>query len=397
MATQPVAASRADRAWPALTWLIFLATTAALLATIVLWALVGFDIPPVTFFRSSWIVAMEWIVVVGPAGVGLLLGLRLPGNRIALSLALVGLVIALQTVANALVTDPTFAATDAGRAVAWAGSSLTFPICIFLTVFVVLTFPTGRPISPTWGGVMWLTGFGSLLLLAYQAFAPGILSWYRDYPNPLGVPESSGAWLTVSRYLGLGGIVVALVLAGWSLVIRYRHSDDVGRQQLKWFVYGMALLVVTAVAEITAFVSLPKDSNIGQFTLAGLFIAGALLPITIAVAITRYGLYEIDVLINRTFVFGALTAVLAGLYAAGIRFFQVLFVAVTGEESDGALVLTTLVLATTFTPIKSRLERIAARRLHSPEAPAAAVPADPALRALVADVVREELARRDSR
>ncbi len=113
-------------------------------------------------------------------------------------------------------------------------------------------------------------------------------------------------------------------------------------------------------------------------------------------AITRYGLYEIDFLINRTFVFGALTAVLAGLYAAGIRFFQVLFVAVTGQESDGALVLTTLVLATTFTPIKSRLEAIAARRYH-PAAGAAPEPApvDPALRALVADLVREELARRD--
>jgi hypothetical protein len=113
------------------------------------------------------------------------------------------------------------------------------------------------------------------------------------------------------------------------------------------------------------------------------------------------------VLINRTFVFGALTAVLAGLYAAGIRLFQVLFVAITGQESDGALVLTTLILATTFTPIKSRLEGIAARRYQPHPAVAAGAAAAPAhiapgtllteevLRTFVTDVVREELARRD--
>ena len=166
------------------------------------------------------------------------------------------------------------------------------------------------------------------------------------------------------------------------MVIRYRRSDGGERQQLKWFVYGMSVLVVTALIEIPAFAFLPHDAALGELTLAGLFIGGALLPVATAVAIMRYGLYEIDVLINRTFVFGALTAVLAGLYAAGIRFFQVLFVAVTGQESDGALVLTTLVLATTFTPIKSRLEGIAARHYrpatgaHAPDA--APQPADPA-------------------
>ncbi len=129
-----------------------------------------------------------------------------------------------------------------------------------------------------------------------------------------------------------------------------------------------------------------------------------------AIGVMRYGLYEIDALIDRTFVFGALTAVLAGLYAAGIRFFQGIFVGLTGQESDGALVLTTLVLATTFTPIKQRLEAIVARRYQKepsgeaalePSAPAAVAAPSPArgdanLRKLIREMVQEELDRRTS-
>jgi hypothetical protein len=230
----------------------------------------------------------------------------------------------------------------------------------------------------------------------------------------------SETWLRSGWYLGIVLIGVSMVLAGWSLVVRYRRSDLVGRQQLKWFVYGMTVLLVTALLEMAAFALLPRDSALGELSLGALFVGASLPPLAAAVAIMRYGLYEIDVLINRTFVFGALTAVLAGLYAAGIRLFQSLFVAVTGQESDGALVLTTLVLATTFTPIKSRLESVAAHRYALPGASASAtarsvvapspasqpepatdalpgagaVPDADALRALIADVVREELDRR---
>ena len=207
MATQPLTtgtgttsgATATDRAWRALTWLLFLATAVSLLATLILWARVGFAIPPVTFYRSTWIVAMEWIVVVGPGLMGLLLGLQLPGHRIALALAVMGLVVGLQNVANALITDATFAATDAGAAVAWAGSSLTFPICIFLAIFAVLTFPSGRPLSPRWGRVIWLTAIGSLLTFLYNGFAPGFLSWYREFQTRSACPRpGSGGSLWVA-------------------------------------------------------------------------------------------------------------------------------------------------------------------------------------------------------
>ncbi len=91
MAAQPLTASRADRRWLALTWLIFLLTAAALLVSIVLWARVDFAVPPITFYRSSWIVLMQWLLILAPGTVGLLLGLRLAGSTVAIALSGIGL------------------------------------------------------------------------------------------------------------------------------------------------------------------------------------------------------------------------------------------------------------------------------------------------------------------
>jgi hypothetical protein len=100
-----------------------------------------------------------------------------------------------------------------------------------------------------------------------------------------------------------------------------------------------------------------------QYLLTGFAVAGV--AAAIGIAILRYRLYDIDVIVDRAFVYGALTAILAGLYAASVRLFQALFTGVTGESSDAALVLTTLVLATSFTPIKRRLETIVERRYRA--------------------------------
>jgi hypothetical protein len=106
-------------------------------------------------------------------------------------------------------------------------------------------------------------------------------------------------------------------------------------------------------------------------------LAVTLVPISAGIAILRYRLYDIDVLINRTFVYGSLVAILAGLYAASIQLFKAIFVALTGDESDAAIVITTLILATTFTPIKNRLEEIAKRRFKEPEEAPAETKAPP--------------------
>jgi hypothetical protein len=98
------------------------------------------------------------------------------------------------------------------------------------------------------------------------------------------------------------------------------------------------------------------------------YIGLVAMPSAIGIAVLRYRLYGIDLIINRAFVYGAMTAILAGIYTASIRLFNALFVAFTGEESDAALVITTLLLATTFTPIRKYLEELAER--HFKESPA---------------------------
>ena len=165
------------------------------------------------------------------------------------------------------------------------------------------------------------------------------------------------------------------------------------------------IAVLVALAAVGIFVLVDTGLTPGgqAQTLAWLLFSAAAIfvPVAAMIAILRHRLYEIDRIIGRTFVYGALTAILAGLYSAGIQLFTWFFKELTGQSSDGALVLTTLVLATTFTPIKRRLERIAAARLQEPaEVPVSINSSvafdldDPNVRAFAATVaamVRQEL------
>jgi hypothetical protein len=100
------------------------------------------------------------------------------------------------------------------------------------------------------------------------------------------------------------------------------------------------------------------------------FLALSLVPVCLTISILRYRLYEIDFFINRALVYGGLTAILAGVYTASIRLFQSMFIAVTGDESDAAIVLTTLVLASAFTPVRTRLQTAVDRRFKDVHDPA---------------------------
>ena len=203
--------------------------------------------------------------------------------------------------------------------------------------------------------------------------------------NPLPAPEATGPMIGIVIPVALVGVCVVGALAMWSLRVRYRLADPTERRQLKWFAWGSVVTVVGgAVLVVGALVVTDPRSRLVDLSWVIFAIASTTLPIAAVIAILRERLYDIDLLINRTFVFGLLTAILAGLYSALIRLFNALFVGMTGESNEFALVLTTLILATTFTPIKKRLEDIAERRLtpaHAPvpgTVPVAQAAADPA-------------------
>ena len=164
-----------------------------------------------------------------------------------------------------------------------------------------------------------------------------------------------------------------------SLGVRYRRAQSVERQQLRWLVAALVFLVVAVMAGFAIYDLVPgADENGLAWILA--ILALPCVPIAIGIAVLRYRLYEIDTVINRALVYGSLTAIVAGIYTASITLMQRLFVTVTGEKSDAAIVLTTLVVVVGFTPLKTRLQAIVDRRFKEVRDPA------PDLDAFVADV-----------
>jgi hypothetical protein len=176
--------------------------------------------------------------------------------------------------------------------------------------------------------------------------------------NPLGIdglPAALGdaAYLVVSvGILAMTGLGVAAVVA------RYRRGSPVERQQQRWF---LAAVLVAALP--LALSLLPGTGGATAGFVAGLGLL--LVPIAVGIAVTRYRLYEIDHLINRTLVYVPLTALLAGLYAATVALLQRVFQAVTGDTSDAAIIISTLILASVFTPVRKWLEGIVERRFKS--------------------------------
>jgi hypothetical protein len=227
----------------------------------------------------------------------------------------------------------------------------------------VIRFPHGQP--STAGEARLLRWLPLLCLVAAggAAIRPGPLLIFPAFDNPLSTPPDLDSVLTAASNIAFLAVLVPLVVAARSIVRRYRVATDVERLQLRWFAFGATIsLIATTVYLVLGVIVGPDDKVVREGTYA-IFVASlAGMPIAVFQAIASHRLFDIDRIIGRTFAYGALTAILAGMYSASIRLFNWLFVDVTGQESEIALVLTTLILATSFTPIKARLEKAAAKR-----------------------------------
>ena len=238
-------------------------------------------------------------------------------------------------------------------------SRLFFIPCIgTATTWILLLYPTDRLLAPRWRWVGIAATLTAAVFVVATLVTPGFLD-SRDLPgleNPLGVQgERGAAFASLAEAANVVGLVL-LALAAGSLVVRYTRADAVVRAQIRWLAlvaslaigaFGVSLLPVEALDDL-------------RFGL-GLVLASCM-PIAIGIAITRYRLYDIDRLINRALVYGSLTAILAGVFTAGVGLAQRLFVAVTHETSDAAVVGATLVVATLYAPLRKRLEGIVDRR-----------------------------------
>jgi hypothetical protein len=262
----------------------------------------------------------------------------------------------------ALLTQPD--SLPAGEAMAWVSSWLVF-IIIGFSVLYILLFPTGRLPSRRWRWVTWLTVAFVLVGVILGAFSSGPVEGLGPIRNPLGIEGFSNVYDSILFTMVFTMVATVLVVAAaLSVFMRLRRAKGVERQQIKWFAYAAAATVMGLVLAhvIPDVIDVPLwFERIGHAIFLSLIPA---IPISIGIAILRYRLYDIDIIINRTLVYGSLTATLVALYFGGIVLLQRLFVVLTGERSTLAVVASTLVIAALFNPLRRRIQTFIDRRFY---------------------------------
>ncbi len=235
-------------------------------------------------------------------------------------------------------------------------------------VFLPLVFPNGRLPSRRWRPVGWFAAAALVVIGLTLGFAPGQLEEYPEIENPLGLGMLEGSFWGIANGVGWMLLLSSVVLSAASVVIRFRRAPGVERQQLKWFASAVALVAigVVGVGAAYAFSGDPSTDALIFLQTAQLLLMASLigLPIAVGVAVLRYRLYDVDLIINRALVYGPLTAMLALLYVGGVVDLQYVFRAVTGQESTLAIVASTLTIAALFSPLRRRLQALVDRRFY---------------------------------
>ena len=302
------------------------------------------------------------------AVVGALLVAKRPANPVGWIMAAVALIVGLGLVGDAYAA---YVMTTRGRpdalAVlgAWVQNWYWYLLLSLALIYLPLLFPDGRLPSRRWLPVAVLAGIGTLgmvfLGMLTDTLRGTIVSYKID--NPIGIEGlASVEKLPVFGVLGVLGLGVGGVGAVASVVMRFRRSRGRERQQMKWFVYAVTLLLVFSVSIFASdFDFLPE---IVSGVVLGLALVA--LPTAIGTAILKHRLYEIDVVINRTLVYGSLTALLVAIYFGGVATTQAIFRALSGQEEQPqlAIVVSTLAIAAMFNPLRRRIPAFIDRRFY---------------------------------
>jgi hypothetical protein len=240
---------------------------------------------------------------------------------------------------------------------AWVGNWYWYLLLVLVVIFVPLLFPDGRLPSRRWLPLAVLPGIGTLAIVVLSALVPVLQineSPGYEIENPIGIDGLDRVEALPIFAVLNGLLLVGVVGAAASVVVRFRRSQGIERQQMKWFVYAAALILPVPVVD-----RLPDFIN-------GVWLGLVLIamPTAIGVAVLRYRLYDIDLVINRTLVYGPLTAMLVLVYVGGVVSFQNAFRTLTGQESQIAVVASTLAIAALFNPLRGRLQTFVDRRFY---------------------------------
>jgi hypothetical protein len=290
--------------------------------------------------------------------VGAIVASRHPRNTIGWLFCSIGLVVGLNALAGGYAEfwiESGSGIKSLGEMAAWFSSWSWIPLVFVSTSFLLLLFPDGRLPSPRWRAVAWCAGLGITGFVGGYMLDAGPLEDFPQIVNPYGVDSPVLGIVTVASSFLVGGSMVASAI---SVIVRLRRAGRVERQQIKWLAYGGAVVVgAIFVAGVIAI----WNSAIGTVIIAVALLG---LPISTGIAIVRHRLYDIDLIINRTLVYGSLTATLVALYFVGIVVLQRVFVALTGQKSTLAVVASTLAIAALFNPLRRRMQGFVDRRFY---------------------------------
>jgi len=345
----------------ALAWAAFSLWALCLLLSalgLVFWVLgAATPMPPGGFgFRG-----IDIIFAVAFSTVGSVIASRRPHNRVGWLFLAAGLGFAVvaftyEYAVYAVLTRPGLLL---GPQAAWV-LNCVWPLTLAALAWVVLVFPDGRLLSPRWRPAIWVAGLGTALAAAGLALTPGPLDEFEAVDNPFGL-DDPGVVVGLLTPVGMAGWGAALVAAGASLVVRLRRARGGQRQQLKWLAYAAALAATTQAANLVCFLVWGIRPGV---LVAAYICALAAMPVAAGIAILRYRLYDIDRLINRTLVYGLLTALLGGVYAAVVLVLGQLFGGLGAEPPSWAVAGATLAVAALFQPARRRIQQVVDRRFN---------------------------------
>ncbi|MGH2702835.1 MAG: hypothetical protein ACRDJ2_13820, partial [Actinomycetota bacterium] len=288
----------------------------------------------------------------GCAVVGALVASRNPFNAIGWILCLIGFLGMLATLSTLYVDRAPLTSAGDGRFIEWV-LAFIWLLAFAPAILVLQLFPNGRPLTRRWNALVWTTGLGVVLAVLSYAFTPGPLANSNPRTtNPYGIDVLEVPLKITSAAGGLL-ITTSVVLSLISLVIRFRRSIGVERQQLKWFSYAGVLVVGSLMLQMVVF-SFADESSSAVDVVEGLFsVAVTSIPITIGVAMLRYRLYDIDRLISRTLAYGLLTAILAGGYLLAVLALQSMIP--VRDDSPLIVAASTLAAVAAFRPLRNRV------------------------------------------
>ena len=337
-----------DRSLTRLAWSLCALTLLVLAASLVL-ILLGSQapLPPgATPWRDR---AVSLVGIIGAPILGGLIASRRPRNPygwvwlgFGLGLALQQLGYSYAAYARVVEPGPLLASLSISQVVQGG------PVALGFAPFLLLLFPTGRLPSRRWRPLVGLAIFS------------GTVTWVLNYLY--GRPDQVGGIVTIMVSVTVFVTFSVFVLAAFSLVARYRRASGIERQQLKWFALAAVVAVVFLIGEqlgLSRFLGGTLWNLLNVITNAALYAA-------VGIAIFRYRLYDIDIIINRTLVYGSLTLILALVYFGGVVTAQALFQTLTGQQRlpQFAVVASTLAMAALFTPLRRRIQSFIDRSFY---------------------------------